>query len=235
METFGGDIETSVGGSIGLAVEKDRLHIQTGGDPGAGEIDGFAGVEGEHHAGTEHRWHGLKLFSSLALVQFKDHITRPDLIGAAIEAHDLIGAGHAVALTDRGVAGDTALDRLVDRQAIAAHLREGGLQRAEQSTAHVADTDVEALLFWAVLGADHARCFSGGVGEDVAKDFVSQPLQRWDEGGGVVDGGQGDGADGIDGLKLLLLGGDRRERQHPDGVSLGRLMAGVCACGRDVE
>jgi hypothetical protein len=48
------------------------------------------------------------------------------------------------------------------------------------------------------------------VGEDVAEDLVGQPFQGWNEGGGVVDGGQSDGADGVDGFVLLLFCGDRR-------------------------
>lgn len=48
---------------------------------------------------------------------------------------------------------------------VAAHLGEGGLQGTHQSATHVADADAETLLLGAVYGADHTRCFGGGVGD----------------------------------------------------------------------
>ena len=54
------------------------------------------------------------------------------MIRAAVEAHDLEGAGHAIALTDGGVAGGAALDCLVDGLAVAAYLGRSQLVPTEQ-------------------------------------------------------------------------------------------------------
>ena len=42
------------------------------------------------HRVLESIWHGLEARAALAFVEFVDDITGPDLIGAAVEAHELL-------------------------------------------------------------------------------------------------------------------------------------------------
>lgn len=175
---------------------------------------GLLVLEREYHPmHPQHRWHWLEARPALAFIQFIDNVAHPDLkLSAAISPHDLVRTGHAAALADGWIPCDTQFNRFADGQVMAAHLGKGGLERTEQTAAHVVGADVQAPLLRAVLNTDHPGGFSGGVGEDVAENFLRQPFQGGDEVCGVVDGSQSDGADGIDSLELLFFRGDWRQQ-----------------------
>ena len=71
------------------------------------------------------------------------------------------------------------------------------MQLVEHTPAHIAGANIKALLLEAVLGVDNTGGFRRCVGEELAQHFVGQPFEGWNESGGVVDGGNGDGVDVI--------------------------------------